>query len=141
MEIVPFISSHVHRLVLQDAQVSFYDKFTPEYGRALELAGGGYTALVDGHPVACAGVIEQWHGRGLAWALLGNDSGPHFVRIVRGMKRALNLAQFRRVEAQVQADFGAGIRMAEMLGFEVESKMAKFTPEGRDAFMFVRIRP
>lgn len=141
MEIVPFISSHVFGLTLQDAQRSFYDKFTPEYARALELAGGGHTALIDGHPVACAGVIEQWHGRGLAWALLGNDSGPHFVRIVRGMRRALNLAQFRRVEANVDAEFGAGIRLAEMLGFEVESKMRKFTPEGRDAFMFVRIRP
>lgn len=140
MEIVPFEAKHLWDLELQDAQEHFYSKFSPGYGTALETAGGGYTALVGGRPIACAGIVEQWQGRGLAWALLAQDSGPHFVGIVRGMRRALGLADYRRIEAQVDAEFVEGIRLAEMLGFTVESKMAAFTPEGRDAFMFVRIR-
>jgi RimJ/RimL family protein N-acetyltransferase len=137
--IVPFKAEHLHVLRLQAAQAALgFDLL--EYARQLELAGGGWTALVDGAPVACAGLVEQWHGRALAWALIGDAAGRHFVSITRAVKRALNLAHYRRVEAQVDAEFSAGIRWAQLLGFEVESIMRKFTPEGRDAFMYVRIR-
>lgn len=140
MEIKPFKASHLYDLQLQDAQAMFYERFSPQYGHALETAGNGWTAFYDGHPVACAGLVEQWEGRALAWALIAKDAGPHFVRITRAVRRALDVAQWRRVEAHVDAEFAAGIRWAEMLGFSVESKMRAFTPEGRDAFMFARIR-
>lgn len=141
MQIVPFQAEHIFNLRLQRAQAMFYAKFSPHYARALEDAGNGYTALVDGMPIACAGLVEQWEGRALAWALIAENAGPHFVRITRAVRRALDIAQYRRIEAHVDAEFGAGIRWAQMLGFEVESKMAQFTPEGRDAFMYVRIKP
>jgi RimJ/RimL family protein N-acetyltransferase len=121
-------------------QDRFREQFTPEYGRALEHLGNGYTALVDGAPIGCAGLAEQWEGRALAWALIGADAGPYFTGIVRAMRRGLDLTPWRRIEAQVDVDFPAGIRLAHMLGFEVESKMRAFTSAGRDAFMFVRIR-
>jgi hypothetical protein len=140
VEIVPFDSRHLADLRLQDAQREFYDKFTPEYGYALALHGGGYSALVDGHVIACAGIVEQWHGRGLAWALLGDDSGRHFPRMVKAMRRMLDVAPYRRIEAQVDCTFIQGIRLAGLLGFELESKMRAFTPDGRDAFMYVRIK-
>jgi hypothetical protein len=140
MQVVPFDSQHIFGLNLQDAQREFYDKFTPEYGYALAQAGGGYTALVDGHPVCCAGLIEQWHGRALAWALVGDDSGRYFPRIVKAMRRMLDLADYRRIEAQVDCKFIQGIRLARLLGFELESKMEAFTPDGRDSFMYVRIK-
>lgn len=141
MQIVPFEADHIFNLRLQDAQEMFYNKFSPNYARALEDVGNGWTALVAGRPIACAGFAEQWEGRALAWALLAQDSGPYFVRITRAVRRALDMAHWRRVEAQVDAEFVAGIRWANMLGFQVESKLEKFTPEGRDAFMYVRIKP
>lgn len=141
LEIVPFKADHLFDLRLQDAQEMFYAKFSPQYGRALEDAGGGWTALVDGRPIACAGLAEQWQGRALAWALLANDIRPHFVAVTRAVKRALDLSDYRRIEAQVDAEFGQGIRWAQMLGFEIEAKLRAFTPEGRDAFMYARIKP
>lgn len=140
MQIIPFKGEHLFDLRLQHMQQEFHQQFTPQYGRALEDVGNGYTAMVDGKPIACAGLAEQWEGRALAWALIGQDAGPHFVRMVRGMRRALDMSRWRRIEAQVDAEFVEGIRLAVMLGFEVESKMRAFTAEGRDAFMFVRIR-
>ncbi|MBP7622441.1 MAG: hypothetical protein KA763_00605 [Xanthomonadales bacterium] len=125
---------------LQYMQQEFHEQFTPQYGRALEDVGNGYTAMVDGRPIACAGLAEQWEGRALAWALIGADAGPYFTGIVRGMRRALDMTPWRRIEAQVDAEFVEGLRLAHMLGFEVESKMRAFTSAGRDAFMFVRIR-
>lgn len=141
MEIVSFEADHIFQLRLQRAQEMFNSKFSPQYGRALEDAGNGWTAIVDGKLIACAGLVEQWEGRALAWALISGEAGPYFTRITRAVRRALDVAHFRRIEAQVDAEFGAGIRWAEMLGFTIESKMRKFTPEGRDAFMYVRIKP
>jgi len=140
VQIIPFKGEHLQALRLQRSQEDFGHQFTPEYGRSLESVGHSYTAMADGRPIACAGLAEQWEGRALAWALIGQDAGPHFVRMVRGMRRALDMSQWRRIEAQVDAEFVEGIRLAVMLGFEVESKMRAFTTEGRDAFMFVRIR-
>lgn len=140
MEIIPFKAEHLQAMRLQPAQAEISAWCAGAYPRALEASGGGWTAMADGEPVACAGIVEQWQGRGLAWAVLAEHSGRHFVRITRAVRRALDLAHYRRIEAQVDAEFVAAIRWATMLGFEVESKMTQFTPEGRDAFMFVRIR-
>lgn len=140
MEIIALKASHIFELRLQEAQAMFYEKFSAGYARALEEAGNGYTAVVDGRAIACAGLVEQWEGRALAWALIAEDAGPHFVRVTRAVRRALDMAHWRRVEAQVDVTFTAGIRWAEMLGFRAESVMQKFTPEGHDAFMYVRIR-
>lgn len=140
MQIVPFKAEHLFALRLQPAQAAYLSEFTPTYAHALEQVGGSFTALVDGQPIACAGLVEQWRGRALAWALL-SQVGPHrFVRITRAVRRALELSSYTRIEAQVDAGFAEAITWAELLGFRAESVMAKFTPEGRDAFMYVRIR-
>lgn len=129
------------QLNLQAAQARFAETFTPEHARALEMAGQAYTAMVDGRPIACSGLVEQWPGRALAWALLANDIGAHtFVRVSRAVRRYLDASDYRRIEMQVDADHPQAIRWAQLLGFEVEGKRAKFLPDGRDAFEFVRIR-
>ena len=138
--IVPFKAEHLAALALQPAQAMALSEFDPSYGPALEQAGGAYTALIDGKPVACAGIVEQWKGRGLAWALLSLESGQHFIRVTRAVRRALDLSPLRRVEAHVDVNFAAAVRWAEMLGFKAESVMESFTPEGNAAFMYVRIR-
>lgn len=141
MHIVPFEAEHISGLQLQPAQRKFGDALNPEYARALASAGNGWTAVVDGVPVACAGLVEQWEGRALAWALLSDNIGPsRFVRVTRAVRRFLDMADYRRIEMQVDADHAQAIRWAEMLGFEVESKKRAFLPDGRDAFEFVRIR-
>ena len=141
MQIVPFQSGHIFDLRLQAAQQRFAEAFTPEHARALELAGQAYTAIADGRPVACSGLVEQWEGRALAWALLDGEMGPHaFLRVSRAVRRYLDATSYRRIEMQVDADHAQAIRWAALLGFEVESKRRKFLPDGRDAFEFVRIR-
>jgi hypothetical protein len=139
LEIVPFRREHLFQIELQGAQASLSEKQNLEYAVALEQSGA-YTGLVDGRPIICAGLVEQWEGRALAWALLSNDAGPWMLDITRACKRMFQLSGYRRIEAHVDAEFQQAVRWALMLGFEVESKMQAFTPEGRDAFMFTRLR-
>jgi len=138
LKIVPFEAEHIQLLKLQKAQAEMCGIYDPAYGEALENIGHSFTGMVRGHPIICAGIAKQWEGRGLAWALMSEECGPHFVQITRSVKRYLDASNWRRLEAQVDVEFARAIRWAEMLGFQVESYMPKFTEQGRDAFMYVR---
>lgn len=141
MQIIPFQADHVQAINLQMAQRRFDSAFKPEYARALQAAGNAYTAIDGDEPVACCGLVEQWEGRALAWALLAENIGPgRFVRVTRAVRRFLDMADYRRIEMQVDAEHAQAIRWAQMLGFEVEAMLRAFLPDGRDAFQFVRIR-
>lgn len=140
IRVEPFKAEHLATLELQEAQSVFADKYNPAYGKALEECGGSYTGFADGRPVICAGLIEQWEGRALAWALVSSDAGRHFVHVTRIIRRAIEMSQFRRIEAHVDCEFYQGIRWAEMLGFEVEARMRRFMADGRDAFLYVRFK-
>lgn len=141
MNIIPFEAEHLRALNLQAAQRKFDDEFMPDHARALEMAGNAYTAMDGGVPIACSGIVEQWEGRALAWAMLADDiGGQRFVRVHRAVRRFIDVAPYRRIEMQVDAEHAQAVRWARLLGFDVESKMRAFLPNGRDAFMFVRIR-
>jgi hypothetical protein len=135
---VQFEPLHIEILRLQREQADGFGVYSPEYGCALKEAGPAFTGMIEGQPIICAGIARQWNGRGLAWALMSEDCGKHFVAITRAVKRYLDAADWSRLEAQVDAEFPRAIRWAEMLGFSVESLMPRFTDRGRDAFMYVR---
>lgn len=142
MHIVPFKAEHVHGINLQVAQALLEDTLSPTHAKMLETHSEVAYSAIDGDTViASAGIVEQWKGRGLCWALLAGDIGAsRFVRVSRAVRRAVDVAQWRRLEMQVDAEHVAAMRWAELLGFEVESKLRSFLPDGRDAFMYVRIR-
>ena len=54
--------------------------------------------------------------------------------------RATIAAGPRRIEMHVARGFGAGARLAFVLGFEVEGLMPKFAPDGTDYFLFAKVR-
>ncbi len=47
---------------------------------------------------------------------------------------------FQRVEAYVDPEFPQAIKWAEMLGFEREGLMKRFTPSGQDQYLYARTR-
>lgn len=137
MNIVPLEPSHLQAIRVQPAQAA-------EYAHADALAsptGMGWTALVDGEPVACAGLVEVWEGRAYAWAILSDNAGPYMLPLTREIRSKLDAAPFRRIEMAVDADFDAGARWAEMLGFRCETPapMAAYLPNGRAAYLYARV--
>lgn len=98
-----------------------------------------WTGVVDGEPMACAGTVEQWPGRYVAWAHLSRASGPHMGWITRQVRKNLEGVK-GRVELTVRADFPAGLRWARLLGFEIETPiLRRYGPEGEDHVGFVRL--
>ena len=142
MRIVPYRAEHLLELVLQPAQAWLAPIVTDEYRAALERAGPAFTALDGGRVVGCAGIIEHWPGRGVAWAMLAADIGPGFVALHRAARRYLDLKAPRRLEIAVERRFAAGRRWALLLGFERETPkgMRGYGPDGATYDLYARIR-
>jgi hypothetical protein len=140
MIIVPFEPEHLETLELQDSQKIFYDVFDMSYAHSLKESGPCFTALENGKVLCCSGIVLQWHNRAVAWALVSNSAGKHFARIHKAVKRFLDLSDVNRIEAFVDHDFEQGHRWIQMLGFEREGYMKQFTPAGKDAVLYARIK-
>jgi hypothetical protein len=103
--------------------------------------GHSFAAIVDGKPIAAAGVIELWQSRGHCWALMGKDAGPHMLAITRATRAFLATAPFRRLEMAVDVNNWPAIRWAEMLGFECESvPMRGYAPDGRSCLLYAKVK-
>lgn len=143
LEFAPFQPKHLGVLRLQAAQAYLQPLLVkPEYGTA--LAGPDtWTGIIDDRVVGCAGVLPQWPGRAIAWALLTRDlSARHFLRAHHKVLSVLRSAQrsgAHRIETTVDAGFDAGHRWARALGFRPEGLMRGYSPEGRDHVLYACI--
>jgi len=92
--------------------------------------------------VGCAGIVELWTHRAIAWASLSSDCGGRMLEITRHVRAALDLHPCHRIETAVWSDFPAGRRWAELLGFRCETPepMRHYDCNGRSAYLYARIR-
>lgn len=137
-----YAPEHLRALVLQPSQAFFSDLCRDDgYAQLLADASDAYTLLHDGRVIACAGVMELWQGRGMAWALLADNIGQAMIAVHRIVYRFLwKECTIRRVEAYVDQGFAAGHRWVHDLGFQREGMMRAFAQHGGDMVMWARIR-
>lgn len=141
---VPYKPAHLAQLRLQPAQEALRPHLVrPGYAESLAVPGLAWTGVADGVPVGCAGLLPQWEGRVVAWALFGNVPKQAWATIVGKMRRefrALGALRRHRVEFTVPCDFGPGCRLAHILGFAAPGPpMREYGPDGRDHLMYERI--
>lgn len=141
MYIVPYRHFHLAALAIQDAQATMSEMIKPEYAKALEAAGPAYTAMDGSEVIACAGLAEQWAGRATAWSILSKHvTGSKFVRLHKIVQRFLDMQDYARLEMTVDQGFEQGVRWAEMLGFECEGLMRKYSPNGTNCYLYARVK-
>lgn len=140
MRVVRFEAEHLALLELQDAQLSLSGVISePGYAQSIAKAGQAFTALDGQTVILCAGLIEAWQGRAIAWALVSKHAGRHFFSIHRAVDGFLKQTEYRRIEATVQADFPQAWRWIQMLGFKHEGLMRCYAPDGSDHHLFARV--
>lgn len=107
-----------------------------------ELAEQGlvWTVEHDGVILGIGGLEPQWENRATVFALLSDDSGPHFKAIHSAVVEFLDNAPYRRIEATVDVGFKQGHRWVKMLGFELEGYMRAYRPDGADMLIYARIK-
>lgn len=142
INIVPFRAEHLLLLDQQDAE-SYWGEMlkTPEHAEYLETLDVAHTLMRGEKILCCAGLVPQWEGRVIAWAMMARKIGRDYIYIHRAVERWLKLSNIRRIETTVDCSFTNGIRWAEMLGFvnETPDGMKGFAIDGRPHFMFARV--
>lgn len=108
---------------------------------ALVSSGTAWAGEFRGRVVGACGIVPLWENRAHCWAMFGAGiPRSSWTRIVRFMRRQLAASNFRRLEAQVHCGFVPGLRLARMLGFEIEGRAIGFNPDGSDAYFYARVR-
>lgn len=107
---------------------------------AYRQAGPAFTLFIEEAIAACAGVCTVWR-RGDAWAIVTDVGRAHPMIVHRTVKRRLAqiIDEYRliRVQADVVRTFYAGRAWAHRLGFDKESTLRKFGPQGEDFIRYV----
>lgn len=140
MKVISYRPDHLRRLALQERQADLA-RFIgrTDYAEKVGEAGPAWSAMVGEEPIACAGFHLPWEGRAVAWAVLSQSAGRHMLELTRGVKRALENCPAERIEAQVLASFGPGLRWAAALGFRPEGLLRRFC-RGEDYQAFVLLK-
>jgi hypothetical protein len=138
IEFVPFQPEHLAQIKLPARQAEYYDRLIqPGYAESL-ATGPAWTALARGRVIGCAGFLEQWSGRAIAWAMAGDiptDSGPS---ILEKLKSVIS-EQTGRIEFTAPTNNGAACGVAHALGFVEEGLMRSYGPDGSDHILFARV--
>jgi hypothetical protein len=143
MNIVAFKAIHLQWLELQQAQAYLSADFAqPEQARLIEQAGNSFTAMVGGKVIACAGTVEIWTDRAVAWALISKDAGRNMVGLHKAVAGYFSAAKYKRIEAWVDEGFEPGMRWLRLLGFTLETPtpMRGFRPDGGSCFLFSKVK-
>ena len=97
----------------------------------------------DGAVVFCAGIHHFWHGTGEVWALF-SPLARRYLETPRFAKQLLELyvARFgyERLQAVVNPDWPEAVRFIELLGFEKETLMKKYGPNGVDMVLYAWVK-
>lgn len=136
VNVVPYDAEHLFKIDVQEAQrEQVIGYMTPETAALLE----GYSMMDGDDCLGCAGIVDAGHGRGIAWMILGKHSGPHFIPIVRAIERMLDVSGYRRIEMACAVNFPESHRLALLLGFMPEGRMAQYFSQSRDAILYARM--
>lgn len=125
------------------------EKLEPGHLRELSVLSEEYIAALCGHEgyagfeagrlVGAAGMVTNWRGCMVAWALLMPDVDMRtMVKATKEVQRFL-AGWTCRVETWVDASRPDHVMWAEKLGFEKEGLMRKFLPDGGDAWLYARV--
>jgi hypothetical protein len=137
IHVVPFSPDHLTRLRIQATQAA--SVLTVEHGwEIVDCNGIARTALRDGEPVACAGLIPLMPWRAFAWSYLGEGFDQDIRAIHRATLGVLNAARYARIEMAVDPLDSKAKRWAWHLGFEREGLARKWAKD-RDMEIWARV--
>jgi RimJ/RimL family protein N-acetyltransferase len=132
---------HIVSVNLQPAQARVAGVISFQYAEHLCTLPGVGWAVTDGDTaLACGGIVEVWPNRAQSWALFSAEVLPRFRAVHRLVTNVLNDAPWRRIEMDVDAEHAAGFAWATRLGFQNEGLRRKYTADGRDVFLFARVK-
>lgn len=140
--IAPFEVQDLSDFTVQPQQLGIDELRDREYAKYLQDNGPSFTVRrPDGRILCVLGLLDQWEGRALAWAILAHDAGDRMLPLTRAISHYLESCNYRRLEATIDVGFKQGERWAKRLGFfnETPAPMQGFYPNGNAAYLYARV--
>lgn len=109
--------------------------------------GPAWTAVLDGQPLGCGGLVLPWPGVGIAWMVLSDEMLTHPLWLTRTVKRFLvdmtRIHHLHRVEAVALEESLTNQRWIEALGFHVEQhgRARAYLSDQRTMIRYERVQP
>ena len=101
------------------------------------------TVVLGSKIIGCGGIEMCWPGMAEAWAVSIDDIRDYLVnprKVKLQLHSWIKEHNLIRIQAPMRADFPAGIRFAEFLGFKDENaRLRNYHPDGTDALMYAII--
>lgn len=138
IQAVPYRPEHLLALSLQPAQEWMAASVTREMAESLYQCPRAIAAVDGDRVLGVAGVQEYWQGRGMVWSFLASGLKKEFLAGHRIAKEFLAATKVQRLEAHVEIGFAAGHRWIQLLGFELETPVARKYIGGKDCSIYVR---
>ncbi len=139
MHTTPFDPIHLRAMDIQPMQSWIADAASGDYGAA--MARGVSQTVWDGdRPIACMGEVLLWPGNGEVWTVFAREIGTQMTYVLRSTLRLMASVSTRRHHAYVEDGHADGMRWMMKLGFHVEGRLVAHFPNGKDAFLFARVR-
>jgi hypothetical protein len=99
-----------------------------------------FTVFAGDKIISICGVILFWDGVGEAFTIMCEDIKKYGLSLYKAYKVNINTIfkalKLRRLQATVAVELDEGVRFIERLGFKREGIMRKWTPDGKDVYMY-----
>lgn len=143
-EVRPFDPQHLKDCADTAAEI-WVRPLIEYYADSWEATGLEQSGFWKGQLVGVAGYARVYPNsdmRAVAWAIVMPMPREAFVEVHKAVKRSLDAAPFKRIEAHVDHRLPLGHRWARTLGFQVENECLPFwTPDGASVTAYARIKP
>ena len=132
----PYRDEHGKRLV------TGYDHFVDwsQVVPGMAFTGLAKTRGLNPEILGVAGLSPLWNGVAQAWVVVGLGVKKHSFFLNRNVLKYLDILakthSLRRIQATVPCFSDGNLSWIESLGFELESKLKGFGPDGKDHFMY-----
>ena len=141
VEIIPFEPEHLELLSVREEEKDIRaHKDFMKWAEINHQPGLAYSGFFEGRMLGCAGIRMLWPGVGEGWAQFSPEiinfgkEAYHYVGIY--LKKLIEDNDLHRVQGTVDAEFMIAHKYIQNLGFQIEGKMLKYGPTGRDHYLY-----
>jgi hypothetical protein len=143
LQIVPFRPEHLAEIEPRAHDVRLTQDLPDILERipAYAAAGPAVTAFLNGTALCCGGVAMYWNGVGKGWLYTSTEVDRHRIAFHRGargwIEQVVRAWGLRRLEVDVPVWNQMSCRWIERLGFQHESDMPLYGPDGSTWIRYV----
>lgn len=142
VELAKMEPQHLEELIAAGGAQMLASVATDEQLGTIAAAPYSFSGINEfGRVIFCGGVAVRWPGRGEAWISFNPDCKREFLSAHNVVRNFLDSCPVNRIEASVKADFEAGHRWIELLGFTLEAEtMMAYGPDGGDYSLYAKVK-